>query len=387
MTKFVCKYPWTHFEVNNPNGDVTMCCDNSTVLGNVNEESVLDIWNGERYRDMRRKMLDQGAHVMCPNDCPVLHGCKEYQELDWHKDLPEGSVAKENAERNEREFANGAVDLESKPRWMRFAYSYKCNLDCYHCYQREDALVNDKLPDRYMDEVHELAPYYQVLFFFGGEPFLYKPVIAMMETIDVDPGCRFFLITNGTLLTDRMFENLEKRNIGLFAVSLDSATDTSFSALRDPKGVASFDGVIENVKRLAELKEKKRFFFEISMTVNAENCGEIEDFVDLGLAQGAEPLLLLVSNPFGEAGFQQQYLHFSDDQFDLMEGQIDRSLEKVRARGFSESEASLLRLKSMIAAHKKANNKIAVFRARKIARPVFRLLPLSVQSKIRQLFQ
>ena len=29
MSKFVCKHPWTHFEVNNPNGSVMMCCNNS----------------------------------------------------------------------------------------------------------------------------------------------------------------------------------------------------------------------------------------------------------------------------------------------------------------------------------------------------------------------
>ena len=36
--KKVCYNPWTHFEVNNPNGDVTMCCVNPIVLGNVNEQ-------------------------------------------------------------------------------------------------------------------------------------------------------------------------------------------------------------------------------------------------------------------------------------------------------------------------------------------------------------
>ena len=58
MKKFVCKHPWTHFEVNNPNGDVTMCCNNNTVLGNVNKGTVREIWNGEGFQKSRKRMLD-----------------------------------------------------------------------------------------------------------------------------------------------------------------------------------------------------------------------------------------------------------------------------------------------------------------------------------------
>ncbi len=41
--KLLCDYPFTHFEVNNPNGDVTFCCNHNMVLGNVNNNSVEEI--------------------------------------------------------------------------------------------------------------------------------------------------------------------------------------------------------------------------------------------------------------------------------------------------------------------------------------------------------
>ncbi len=383
MTKFICHHPWTHFEVNNPNGNVTMCCDNSTVLGNVNRGTIEEIWNGPGYQDIRARMRDEGAHALCPHSCPVLHGLKKYQNLEWHSDLPPGSVAKKNAERNDEEFTKGVTVLDSKPRWMRYAYSYKCNLDCYHCYQRDDALLNDTLPDSFMTQVNELAPYYQVILFFGGEPFLYKPVLKMMEEIEVESGCKFFMITNGTLLTDRMFENLEGRNIGLFAVSLDAASAGIFDVLRVRGRTASWTTLMGNLKRIAELHRRKGFAFQISMTVNTVNCTQIEEFVDLGLSVGAEPLLLLVSNPDETAEFQKRYLCFSAQQLSDIDLQIARSLEKVRTRGMKEAEAGLIRLRSMLRDHRRRANSVAAFQMRRIARTVFHWLPGPVQYRIR----
>ncbi len=60
MKKFVCMYPCSHFEINNPNGDVTMCCNNNTVLGNVNDGSIGEIWNEKGFQAARARMLDEG---------------------------------------------------------------------------------------------------------------------------------------------------------------------------------------------------------------------------------------------------------------------------------------------------------------------------------------
>ena len=135
MKKFVCKHPWSHFEVNNPNGNVTMCCNNDIVMGNVNKDSISEIWNGDAFQKNRARMRDEGAYAMCPHTCPVLQGGKKYEDLDWYSELSEDSPQKSNAELNEKEYNSGAIALESMPRWLRFTYSYACNLDCYHCYQ------------------------------------------------------------------------------------------------------------------------------------------------------------------------------------------------------------------------------------------------------------
>jgi len=57
----LCPYPWTQLAVTY-NGDCVACCRDTaarTVLGNVFEKTVMEIWTGEAYRRMRRNLLDR----------------------------------------------------------------------------------------------------------------------------------------------------------------------------------------------------------------------------------------------------------------------------------------------------------------------------------------
>ena len=82
-------------------------------------------------------------------------------------------------------------------------------------------------------------------------------------------------ITNATLLTDRIYEVLEKLTISGFAVSLDAASEPSFDLLRVRGRNATWQAVMENLKRLSELKQRKGFSLTLSMTVNRVNCHEL----------------------------------------------------------------------------------------------------------------
>ena len=386
--KFVCDHPWTHFEVNNPNGVVTMCCDNSTPLGNVNDSSVEEIWNGKDYRNMRRRMRDDGAHAICPLTCPVLNGFKTFQKLDWWKDeLATDSPAYANAKTNEEELKTHQLELASLPRWMRFTYSYACNLDCYHCYQREDATQKVTLPAAFLDRVGELSPNFQVLYPFGGEPFLFKPVLNLIESEAINPACKYVFATNATLLSERVFELLEKRNILLFSVSLDAATEGSYQDLRLRGRKGDFNAVLDNLRRVAELRRRKPFLFDISMTLNVRNHDEIERFVDLGVELNADPLIMLVTNPYQTAEFQSEFLHFTPAQFATMYAQIGAGLIKLRKAGLKEAESALISLQKHLESHARAENSVAVYSVKRQARRVFALLPQPVQFWLRKILQ
>lgn len=383
----MCKHPWTHFEVNNPNGDVTMCCNNDTVMGNVNDDSIADIWNGEKFVKIRGRMVNEGAHAFCPHTCPVLHGGKKYENLDWYDELdPEGPI-RENAEKNEQEYNEQKTELDTKPRWVRFTYSYACNLDCYHCYQREDATQRLKLSAEFMEQLPDYVETAQIVYPFGGEPFFFSPIIDFLETHNTNTETRFLLITNATLLTDRVFEILERLPISTMAASLDAANAQSFDTLRVRGRNANWEQVMTNLKRLRALKQRKDFEFTVAMTLNSVNALEIEDFVDLALEMDAEPLIMLVANPYETMDFQRKFLLFTPPQFEEMEAQIKRSLAKVRGKSLQDAEVHLEQLHIRLQEHQRGDNDPMRFATKRVARKVFRRLPENIQEPIRRVVQ
>ena len=56
-----------------PSGDVFPCCrgPRELLMGNVNEQSMAEIWNGERYREFRRRMNEKDYPDVC-RGCDVL---------------------------------------------------------------------------------------------------------------------------------------------------------------------------------------------------------------------------------------------------------------------------------------------------------------------------
>ena len=78
--KIVCPYPFYQLAVK-ANGEVTVCCAdwaNELSVGNVNRESLRDIWNGEHLRNLQQMHLDGRRGELAPcRDCNVLHTCPD----------------------------------------------------------------------------------------------------------------------------------------------------------------------------------------------------------------------------------------------------------------------------------------------------------------------
>src|SRR5690606_32247218 len=57
----LCPYPWFSFSIA-CNGDVVACCrdlEHKTVLGNLLEQEFEEIWNGARYQQLRRDLVEK----------------------------------------------------------------------------------------------------------------------------------------------------------------------------------------------------------------------------------------------------------------------------------------------------------------------------------------
>lgn len=59
-----CHSPWSEPYIMT-DGTVTPCCANSTVLGNIREQSFREIWNGPAYRSLRRRISGPLPPLLC----------------------------------------------------------------------------------------------------------------------------------------------------------------------------------------------------------------------------------------------------------------------------------------------------------------------------------
>jgi radical SAM protein with 4Fe4S-binding SPASM domain len=65
-----CAEPWRSVSVLG-NGDVQACCLPESVMGNLHEETLEQIWNGELYRSLRARVNSDRSPEMCRH-CPIM---------------------------------------------------------------------------------------------------------------------------------------------------------------------------------------------------------------------------------------------------------------------------------------------------------------------------
>jgi radical SAM protein with 4Fe4S-binding SPASM domain len=69
----ICQHPWMSMTIKS-NGEVAMCMedfDNEIVLGDIKNDTLSDIWNGQKYREFREAHLE-GAHgLKCSEQCDM----------------------------------------------------------------------------------------------------------------------------------------------------------------------------------------------------------------------------------------------------------------------------------------------------------------------------
>ena len=66
-----CTKPWTDFGIWDIEGNVRVCCWSRSIVGNINRNSIEEIWNGELYQAIRHDM--SCGIFACNPHCPILH--------------------------------------------------------------------------------------------------------------------------------------------------------------------------------------------------------------------------------------------------------------------------------------------------------------------------
>ncbi len=135
-----------------------------------------------------------------------------------------------------------------------FDFTNRCNLRCNCCYNKKNLghiTMKPKIISSIMTEMSELG--IQRLYVAGGEPTIDIPALKAYIDTAYELGITTSMVTNGTLLTEKLCRYLLSKELVDISVSIDGYDEES-SLLRRNDG--KFKEAIEGVKMLVRLKKE-----------------------------------------------------------------------------------------------------------------------------------
>ena len=285
-----CILPWIHFYAN-PDGNVLPCCigDHRLPLGNVQKNSIAEIWNSDQYKLMRQNMLSGKR-------CKECTSC--YQSEDAGVNSFRQSVNTDYAEF--LDFANetnsdGSLDT-MKLKYLDIRWSNICNFKCRSCSstyssswatednkqgQNKTVFIfaggsnNDLLYEQikpYISEVKEI-------YFAGGEPLLMDKHYDILKHL-IDTNNTGIKIRYNTNLSSLSFKNTsvielwQKFSNVQLNVSLDSWGDRA-EYIREG---TNWNTLEENIKLVR--KACPHIQLGIASVISIFNVHTLPEFID-----------------------------------------------------------------------------------------------------------
>lgn len=295
-TKHYCPLLWNHLHINTI-GDVQPCCmaPFGTSLGNINEKSFDEIWNGDPIKDARQRLL---------NDLPLdtCKGCYEKeQSSNWS--LRKASIMKYHESvvpLLETTHSDGG-SYDSKPVYWDIRFSNICNMRCRMCghfssskwfndakelstkfdnhnylaHKNNRAIVKGvENSQSLLDRLDEYLPFVQELYFAGGEPMIMEEHYRILKRLDELKLYDIFIRYNTNFLQlaykDKDIVDLWKNFTNIFcSISVDSFGDRAEIIRHDTKWSAIENNVVRVKQEVPHVK------FNITPTVQILNIFSI----------------------------------------------------------------------------------------------------------------
>ncbi|OPY62539.1 MAG: molybdenum cofactor biosynthesis protein A [Pelotomaculum sp. PtaU1.Bin065] len=288
-----CALPWQQMIID-ANGNVGCCggLGNTRSLGNLREKSILDIWNGKDYQDLRQKLARGDMEGAGCGSCAA-------KKWDVFPDLalapePVGGYIdcdyKRNVEILKQEYTDGKVLLHAKPSIISYSGTYDCNYNCIMCYQyhtkNRAKFRQERLPGKVYREMFDLCRYYSQLIWGGGEPFYQKECLNFIKGFDksLNPYLGFFVTTNGSLLTKEIINHLKSFYNVFLNFSIDAGSKEIYEKIRQN---GKWEVVMNNLKMAADVRdERPNWQVGWNFTVMKKNIFEMRKAMSLVIEMG-----------------------------------------------------------------------------------------------------
>jgi len=243
----LCHAPFSNMYFNTE-GHVALCWKTFHKHETYSEEkSIMDIWRGKNFEAIRAGI----------RSCNLDFGCQECK-----KHLLEGNYVNVLSKAYDNDHLHPIY-----PTIMEFELSNRCNLGCTMCNGNLSSTIRkdrEQLPplpspygQKFVDELNEFIPYLKEVRFNGGEPFLIKQYYDIWDNIaELNPRLKMVIATNGTVLTSKVKEYMEKCNFH-FNISIDGFSPETYESIRIN---GKFDRLMENLEYFISYCKKKQAY-------------------------------------------------------------------------------------------------------------------------------
>ena len=217
-----------------------------------------------------------------------------------------------------------ASPKKNELRLVFWELTARCNLKCIHCRaeaqteRQEDELSAEKC----FAVIDELCGFSSpILILTGGEP-LYRDDIFDIARYAAGKGLRVALATNGTLVNEKVAEQIKESGIKRVSISLDGANPQTHDTFRMIPG--SFESAFNGIKIL----QKEGIEVQINTTIARHNEDEVKDILDLALNNNIKALHVFMLVPVG-CGIQIADSQMLDKQKyeDILSWFYDKTME------------------------------------------------------------
>lgn len=302
-----CIYPWTHIHAY-PDSTVHLCCmsDMDMPLGTLEEETLENIWHGEKMQSIRQDMLAGKK----------LKECSKCYEQDRNGFMSGRVSANKHFGHHIKKAST--VDPDFKVIYWDVRFSNLCNFRCRTCgplfssnwYQDYEKL-HGKKPEHskvihcgdtkdFYREAKRHMPYVEQIYFAGGEPLMmvehWKIIeeLIRLERFDV----KLIYNTNFSELKFKKQDVLEMWKL-FKSVSIGASLDGMGPRAEYIRKETVWDQTERNRERMLEICPNVDFY--ISCTLSILNSFHMPDFhrdwMDKGLINAQDFNINILMNP------------------------------------------------------------------------------------------
>jgi radical SAM protein with 4Fe4S-binding SPASM domain len=290
--EYFCAAAWTALYLDT-DGTVDFCCTANNRLGNIKEQSIQEILNGTRAREIRTRMINnqrvEGC-VACWRQDPA-HRMQTFFNNKYVHQQPIGGARAPDADLNSDFYQSSTA---TKLKYLDLRWNNTCNFACIYCGEKYSSLWSEEnhrhqglIPittkatreDKQVMREDLSGTFADVdwIYFAGGEPLAIKENIGILDQLHaVNPSCTLQINTNLSMLDGNpMFDRLKKFSNVRWMVSGETMGDV-FEYVRWPGNWSMFT---HNIQRIAALRDQGH---QITFNLVAMNINHLTlwDYVD-----------------------------------------------------------------------------------------------------------